>query len=135
MRKERAPYEFSPGVRNQVLREQKRRCAVTGEKRHYLEIHHMLPIAVATGFWPNINPDILKQRENAVALTPQAHTQLHNEMNQWPKEFFRSFVVGLFSYLRDQNEAAEQLRDENRLVQMELELANKDETYAMAAGY
>lgn len=100
----RAPYEFSPLIKNEVRRDQRYRCAITGRKSQHLEVHHILPIGVALGFWPRINPQILNQRENAVGLSPEIHKQLHDEMHEWPKEFFKLYVIGVYSYLRDELE-------------------------------
>ena len=99
--RERAPYEFSPGTRKTVLKEQNRTCAITGTKQHRLEVHHILGIGLATGFWPNIDPAIIKQRENAVALRPDVHKQLHEEMLAWPEDFLRVYVIEMYRYLRD----------------------------------
>jgi len=108
MSKERKAYEFSHHTKHTVRKEQHGKCAITGKKRKYLETHHLLPIAIATGFWPNIDPEILKQRENAVAVCPEVHKQIHKDLHEWPKEFFKAYIIGLYCYLRDElNEAYE----------------------------
>ena len=99
-RESRAGYNFSPDLKAKVRREQKNRCKLTG-KREYLEIHHMLGIALARGYFPTADPQIFTQRENAVGLTVEIHKQLHEEMLRWPPEFTKVFVIGMYKYLRD----------------------------------
>lgn len=96
----RAPYNFTPETKSQVYDEQDGQCIVSG-REYELECHHMLFVAAARGFWPNIDPEILKQRENAVYLNREVHEKLHEQVHKWPKEFFRLYMVGLYSYLRD----------------------------------
>ena len=96
----RIPFEFTHATKDQVLKEQDNKCAVTGRTDH-LQVHHMLGVGIALGFWPNINPEIIKQRENAVAITADIHSQIEAEIHSWPKEFFRLYTIGLYSYLRD----------------------------------
>ncbi len=96
----RKPYEFSSQTKDEVYDRQNGRCAITG-RRDNLECHHILPIAISLGFWKNIDPDILKDPENAVYLNSDTHHRLHEQMRDWPKDFFRLYITGLFSYLRD----------------------------------
>jgi len=96
----RYPHNFPLETKLTVRQQQENRCAVTGEKTK-LQIHHILPIALAVGFWPNIDPEILKQIENAVGLSEEIHQQLHREMYKWPDEFLRLFVVGVYKHMRD----------------------------------
>lgn len=99
-RRSREFYEFNNATKRQVKKEQKNRCAITG-KKGYTEVHHLLGCALAGGFFPTVEPAIFKQIENAVALDPEIHKQLHDEQREWPPEFTRLFVIGVYKYLRD----------------------------------
>jgi hypothetical protein len=96
----RQGYEFSKEIKKQIRRDQKQSCAVTG-KRGYTEVHHLLGIALAKAYFPTVNPAIFHQKENGIALDPQVHKQLHEEMLLWPPEFTKLFVIGMYKYLRD----------------------------------
>jgi hypothetical protein len=99
-REVRQPYEFSIAQKRDIRKSQKNKCAITGEKT-LLEIHHLLPICLAHGFFPTVNPAIFKQEENMIGLSHDVHEELHLQMREWPPEFTRLFVIGLYSYLRD----------------------------------
>lgn len=96
----RTPYRFSLETKNQVLIEQQQKCAITGREDN-LQCHHILPIAVALGFWPNIDPEILKHRDNAVYVNREVHELIHEQMHEWPREFFKAVVIGMYSHLRE----------------------------------
>ena len=114
----RVPFEFTNEVRNQVLEEQNNRCAVTGRKDH-LQCHHLLPISIALGFWPNINPEIIKQRENAIYLNEDIHNQIHEEMKRWPPEFFKLVVIGMYKHLRDNYQDGQPVEVDNWPIRVE----------------
>lgn len=99
-RERRLPYEFTQETKDLVFDRQGGRCAITG-RTYDLECHHILPIAIALGFWKNIDPDILKSPENAVYLNAAVHEKLHDQMKRWDKDFFRLYIVTMFSHLRD----------------------------------
>ena len=106
----RKKYEFSSHTKKQVRKEQKNRCAVTG-KKEYVEIHHLLGVALAHGWFPTVNPSIFSQRENAVAVNPEDHKLIHEQIRGWDKEFLKLYVIGLYKYLRDIHKEKEKRAD------------------------
>ena len=99
-RESRVGYEFTDYTKSQVRKEQKQRCAVTGE-RGMTEVHHMLPVCLAHGFFPTVNKAIFTQKENAIALSPEIHVQVHEEISAWPPEFVKVFTIGMYKYLKE----------------------------------
>lgn len=93
-------YEFPPEVKRKSKENAGYKCAITGEVTA-TQTHHGIPVGIAHGFFPTVNPAIFTQEENAFELSPPIHKLAHEQMALWPKEFVQVFAVGMYKYLRD----------------------------------
>lgn len=95
---ERKPFKFTSGVRNSKKKEQRSRCLISGSK-YNLQAHHILPISWVLKNNPDIDPSIIKQKENCVLLCGEVHSKIHQELCSYPEWFRKIYYDAMLEHL------------------------------------
>lgn len=69
----RAGYEFDTRIKQASKERAGFVCERCGKETDKLEIHHILPIAIAIKYYPRIAPEVIRSLANAQCLCKECH--------------------------------------------------------------